>query len=125
MDKKRKILLIDDEQDFADSMAFWLRACGHSVLVDNDCENALKTIREDAPDLVFLDIVMPGINGLAILKKIREFNETIPIIMMSSFIKQSRSEDESNFYNVSGIFNKGHDFSKALTLIKAALDKKK
>ena len=124
MDKKCRILLVDDEQDFVDSMAFWLRARGYSVLVSYDCENVLKTIKEDAPDLVFLDIVMPGINGLAMLKKIREFNETIPIIMMSSFIKESRSEDESNFYNVSGIFNKGHDFSKALTLIKAALEKK-
>jgi DNA-binding response OmpR family regulator len=125
MDKKCRILLVDDEQDFADSMGFWLRARGYSVLVSYDCENALKTIREDAPDLVFLDVVMPGINGLAMLKKIREFNETIPIIMMSSFIKESRNEDESNFYNVSGIFNKGHNLSKALILIKAALDKKK
>ena len=124
MDKKCRILLVDDEQDFVDSMAFWLRARGYSVLVEYDCENVLKTIKEYAPDLVFLDIVMPGINGLAMLKKIREFNETIPIIMMSSFIKESRSEDESNFYNVSGIFNKGHDLSKALTLIKAVLDKK-
>ena len=70
------------------------------MLVETDCENALKTVRKDAPDLVFLDVVMPGINELAMY------------------------EDESNFYNVSGIFNKGHDFSKALTLIKAALEKK-
>ena len=125
MDNGIKILLVDDEQDFANSMAFWLKARGYSTVVEDNCENALKIIKQDAPDLVFLDVVMPGVNGLAMLKKIREFNETIPIIMMSSFIKESRSEDGSNFYNVSGIFNKGHDLSKALALIKTTLDKKK
>ncbi|OIO36029.1 MAG: hypothetical protein AUJ74_04180 [Candidatus Omnitrophica bacterium CG1_02_44_16] len=125
MDNGIKILLVDDEQDFANSMAFWLKARGYSAVVEDNCENALKIIKQDAPDLVFLDVVMPGVNGLAMLKKIREFNETIPIIMMSSFIKESRSEDGSNFYNVSGIFNKGHDLSKALALIKTTLDKKK
>ncbi len=125
MDNKHRIFLIDDEQDFANSMAFWLQTRGYTVTVEDDCENALKMIKQDAPDLIFLDVVMPGVNGLAMLKRIREFNETIPIIMMSSFIKESKSEDGSNFYNVSGVFNKGHDLSKALTLIKAVLDNKK
>ena len=121
MSKEVRILLVDDERDFAESMAFWLEARGFTTIVEHNCENALKMIKENAPDVIFLDIVMPGINGLTMLRMIREFNDDVPVIMMSSFIKDSKAEDEPRAYNVSGVFCKGDDLSKALHLIKSAL----
>ncbi len=119
-DKLLKILLIDDELDFLEPMAYWLKGEGHKVVTEDNYENALKIIKDGFPDVVFIDIVMPLLDGIGVLKKIREFNKTIPIIMMSSFVKDSLPENDGNYYKITGIYCKGDDFTKAMALIKAA-----
>jgi CheY-like chemotaxis protein len=119
-DKKISVLLVDDEVDFTQSMAFWLQSKGYSVTVANDGQNALKIVKESSPDIVFLDLLMPVMDGIETLKKIREFNKEIPVIIISAYVDDIKTK-ETITYGISGIFYKGSDFNKGLTLLETAL----
>ncbi|MBL7131680.1 MAG: response regulator [Candidatus Omnitrophica bacterium] len=122
MDKEIRIILVDDEPDFIEVMTLWFKSRGYSVASVFNGREALKVIKQDAPDVVFLDIILPDIDGPAVLKKIRDFNKTLPVILMSAYVRDTRIEKKINFYGTSGIFYKGEDFSKALALLKSALE---
>ena len=125
MDNKAKILLVDDEIDFLVVLASWLKSNGYSVNIVHNGKSALEIIKSDPPDLIFLDIFMPEMDGYAVLKTVREFNKTLPIIMMSAYVDKKRIEDKVASYNASGIFYKDDELSKVLDLVGAALKKTK
>ena len=71
----KKILIIEDEKSLADLLADKLRADGFEVSVAGDGEAGLKMALEWRPDAVLLDIVMPKMDGLTMLRKLREHDE--------------------------------------------------
>lgn len=120
MGKEIKIILIDDEVDFTQPMSFWFKAKGYAVLVANDGETAIKLIKEQAPDIAFLDLNMPVMDGVGVLKNIRKFDKELPVIMISAYVDDPRVQ-EAREYGISGLFYKGKDFSEGLSLLEAAL----
>jgi CheY-like chemotaxis protein len=70
--RPRRILLVDDNRDATDSMAELLRLAGHEVRTAYDGETALALARIDAPEVVFCDITMPGMDGLEVARHLRE-----------------------------------------------------
>ena len=82
---KIKILLVDDERDLVDAVRELLEERNYSVSYANDGIGALEMIKKDPPDLILLDIVMPNMDGMTLLKKLKEKNETkdIPVIMLT------------------------------------------
>lgn len=79
-----KILIVDDEQDIRDALARKLKREGFDVVLGTDGLDGLKTFHAERPDLVVLDIVMPGeMNGLTVCKRIREVADT-PVMMLSA-----------------------------------------
>jgi signal transduction histidine kinase len=69
---KRRILVVDDNVDAAESLALLLRLAGHDVRVAHDGAAALAAVEPDPPDLVFLDIGMPVMNGYDVARRLRE-----------------------------------------------------
>jgi DNA-binding response OmpR family regulator len=78
-----RILLVDDEPLITDSLSYSLKREGFEVKAVGDGEQALKDLREFDPDLVVLDIMLPGINGLEVCRRIRATNST-PVIMLTA-----------------------------------------
>src|SRR6056297_2293431 len=79
------ILIVDDDQDFLDLIRFEVKQLGWDVIgVDNGYE-ALQILREEDVDVVLTDIAMPDMDGYELYKQIRNFNDEIPIIMMTGF----------------------------------------
>jgi len=115
-----RVLLVDDEPDFTQPMAFWLKSKGYEPIEVTSGEEALKLIKETPPDIVFLDINMPVMDGLATLKKIREFNKDIPVVIVSAYVDDPRGR-ESYSYGIAGVFYKGDDLSEGLTLLETIL----
>ncbi len=70
--KPIKIVLADDNVDFAESFAEILRGDGHTVIVAHEGLSALRAIDEEKPQAAFLDIGMPGLNGLLVARKVRQ-----------------------------------------------------
>ncbi|TBR18430.1 response regulator [bacterium] len=119
-DAKIKVLVTDDEADFRQVMVFWLNSKGYEVAQADSGETALKAIKDNPPDIVFLDLNMPGMDGVDVLKEIRQFNNDLPVIIISAYVESARLK-EAEPYGVSGIFYKGGDFKDGLNLLETTL----
>ncbi len=78
-----RILVIDDEASIRESLRMILEYEGYRCVLAATGEEGLSRVRQDAPDLVFLDIKMPGMDGLEVLAAMRELDESLPVVMIS------------------------------------------
>ena len=81
---KARILVIDDEPAIRDTMRMILEYEGHEVLVAGSGQEGLTVADRETPDLVFLDIKMPGADGLEVLSRLRAANDALPVVMVSA-----------------------------------------
>jgi two-component system, NtrC family, nitrogen regulation response regulator NtrX len=81
---KARILVIDDEPAIRDTMRMTLEYEGHECLTAGSGQEGLTLAERENPDLVFLDIKMPGLDGLEVLSRLRGMNETLPVVMVSA-----------------------------------------
>ncbi|SEM25544.1 two-component system, OmpR family, alkaline phosphatase synthesis response regulator PhoP [Syntrophus gentianae] len=83
---KKRILVVDDEKDIVELVAFNLEREGLAVQRAFDGEKALQLIGEEKPDLLILDLMLPGLSGLDVCRIVRqqEKTETLPIIMLTA-----------------------------------------
>ncbi|MBE7413512.1 MAG: response regulator transcription factor [Leptospiraceae bacterium] len=79
----KKILVVDDEEDIADLIQFHLEEEGYEVSVCHNGLEALPRIEKHSPDLVILDLMLPGIGGIDLCKKIKE-KYSMPVIMVTA-----------------------------------------
>lgn len=81
-----KILVVDDEQDIVETMVFMLKQKGYECIWAYDGEEGLRLAKEESPDLIMLDVMMPKINGYKIcrLLKFDSRYKNIPIIMVTA-----------------------------------------
>jgi len=86
----KKILFVDDEVDLVKMIRFALERIGFTVLVSNDGEDALRQAREDNPDLIILDIMLPKLDGYKVchLLKSDQRYKHIPILMLTAKAQQ-------------------------------------
>jgi two-component system phosphate regulon response regulator PhoB len=80
------VLVVDDEEDLLELVRFNLARDGYAVNVATTGEDALRTIRREPPDLVVLDLMLPGIDGLEICRRLKADPRTrdIPIVMLTA-----------------------------------------
>ena len=85
------IHIIEDEADIYRLIQFHLESNGHNVSISNTGEQGLESIRSDPPDLVLLDLMLPGIHGLDICRILKSDSKTnkIPIIILSALGEES------------------------------------
>jgi twitching motility two-component system response regulator PilH len=120
--KGRKILVIDDSATIVASLAKILRSAGCVVREAPDAETGLEIARAEQPDLIFLDIVLPGMNGFAALRQIRRdpLTRHIPVIVISGneqateqfYVKRIGAEDF-----MKKPFSRSEVFSRVETLV--------
>ncbi len=77
-----KILVVDDDPDIAGLLKQFLEAKDRCVQTAADGPQALELFRKESPDLVILDVILPGMDGWAMLKKIREQSQ-VPVLMLT------------------------------------------
>ncbi|HTI36474.1 MAG TPA: sigma-54 dependent transcriptional regulator [Vicinamibacterales bacterium] len=80
---KARILVVDDEAEIRRSVRMILEYEGHDVQEASSGPEALALVQREPPDLVFLDIKMPGMDGLEVLQKLRELNDDVPVVIIS------------------------------------------
>ena len=78
-----KILVIDDDQDTCDFLQDFFQQRKCQVLTANSGEKGLSVLKKEKPDIVLLDIKMPGMNGLDVLKEIKAFDQKIKVIVVT------------------------------------------
>ncbi|MET8167750.1 response regulator transcription factor [Streptomyces sp. NPDC005329] len=84
-----RVLLIEDDRAVRDGVALALRRQGHEVAAAETGEDGLDRVRSFRPDVVVLDLMLPGMTGLDVCRRMRELDQTLPIIMATA-----RGDDE-------------------------------
>src|SRR5581483_1045254 len=93
---KSRILVIDDEAAIRDSLRMTLEYEGYDFIGAATGQEGLALAEREAPDLVLLDIKMPGMDGMDVLGRLRSMNDAVPVIMISSHgLEQGRLRDEN------------------------------
>ena len=118
---KKKILVVDDEVDFLEVVKLRLEASGYEVVTAKSGEEALAKIKAEKPAVVLLDILMPGIDGLEVLKRIRKTDENLPVYIITAFSTEERFK-VANRFGASGFIVKTDDLGKEVDNITSALD---
>ena len=80
-----KILVVDDEQSLRDFLAIMLKKEGHDVVTADDGKHALKAIQAEIFDLVISDVKMPGLDGIGVLKTVKEVSPETVVIMITAY----------------------------------------
>jgi len=80
-----RILLVDDDEHMLTLMVQFLTNSGYQVVVTTNGREALVKFREQAFNLVLSDVKMPGLDGLQLLKALKEFNPRVPVVLISGY----------------------------------------
>lgn len=83
----KKILLVDDDPDLQKQYSLTLASVGHTVFQAKNASEALNILQTEVPDIIFLDVMMPGeMNGFDLLERLKKDGKmkTIPVIMLTN-----------------------------------------
>ncbi len=96
-----KILVVDDELEVCKALEEFLVLKGYSVDTAQNGPDALEKVRNDPPQIILLDIIMPGMSGMEVLEAIRKINDTIGVIMITAVT----DEQKGNYALTQGAFD--------------------
>ncbi len=80
---EKRVLLVDDEKEFVSTLAERLSLRKIKTAIATDGNEALQIIESDCPDIVLLDLKMPGLDGLEVLKQIKAINKRIKVLILT------------------------------------------
>jgi DNA-binding response OmpR family regulator len=83
MSEHGRVLVVDDDETVRDVVRRYLELAGHEVTVAGDGEKALTLVAEAEPDLIVLDLMLPGIDGLEVCRRIRQ-RSLVPVVMLTA-----------------------------------------
>src|SRR5438445_6362340 len=112
------VLVVDDDARLREFIRVNLEMEGYAVREAESAEEALSAIEDQAPDLVLLDVVMPGVDGWQMLQKLQERHGSIPVIMFSGQVDE-RSAGEAEERGARGFVGKPFDPQELLSRAKA------
>ena len=118
MEKTTKILLVDDDSDYLEVTQLMLMDEGYDVIPAINGEDGITKFRESKPDIVFLDIKMPGIDGYETFFRIKKIDSDAKVVFASSYALENEKFKKAKEMNLCGIINKPADFDEYEKMIK-------
>ncbi len=124
----KTILLIDDDQDLSEVIKIILKSANYDVLISHEAQHGINTAKEKTPDLILLDIMMPGMDGVEAMSILKSESATkdIPVIFLTGLISNNDSSEGIEDINIGGSYYKTiakpFDNKKLLEIIKKTLD---
>lgn len=88
MTDQPKVLIVDDEAPLVRMLAAHLTEMGYRVVSASDGVEAMRVVKEESPDVVLCDIVMPDIDGIEVLRQVKQTYPRLPVIMMTGYAER-------------------------------------
>lgn len=113
----KKIFVVDDDKAITDLIETALQAAGYESMASNTAENVVEKVREKKPDLILLDIMMPGMDGmdLNIALKKDPATKTIPVIFLTGLIQ--KNEEQADVFKKDVILAKPFSIKQLLAKV--------
>lgn len=118
-----KVLLVDDEQDFVESLAERVKLRDVESDVALDGKEALARVEKDVPDVMVLDLKMPGIDGMEVLRRVRKAYPDVQVIMLTAH-GTDKDEEEARRLGAYEYLRKPVPIDRLVKIMKAAYKKK-
>lgn len=120
--KKMKILLVDDEKEFVETLSERMKMRDLPSDIALDGEQALQMVKEDSPDVMVLDLKMPGIDGMEVLRKVKKAYPDVQVIMLTGH-GSKKDEEEARRLGAFDYLKKPTGVDKIVQTIKRAFKK--
>lgn len=117
----KKILIVDDEKNIRLSLSNFLKIEGFETYESEDGEQAIKFLEREDVDIIILDLIMPGLDGIETLKLIKQKHETIPVVILTAHGNTERAVQAIKM-GAYDFLDKPPNTDKLLVCIKNALD---
>ena len=119
----KRILVVEDDATIRDTLGFNLKKEGYQVAIARDGAEALTQVRSARPDLVLLDLMLPGLDGRAVLAGMRSDPalRDIPVVVMTGTMAEP-ADDGGKALDVQGFLTKPVDLKKFLGLVEQLKD---
>ncbi|MFA5251707.1 MAG: response regulator [Phycisphaerae bacterium] len=119
----KKILVVDDEKDMLLILEKRLTAAGYSVVTTNKGTNAVSLAKSHHPDIIILDVVMPGMDGGEVAAKLKEhpLTRNIPVIFLTALLTKTEEYQGDHTVSSNITFAKPFDIGELLARIKELL----
>jgi len=88
-----KILIVDDEVKACELLKRFLETKGYDVITANRGEDALEKVKNEKPNAILLDIRMPGMDGIEVLKRVRAFDKNVSIVMITAVKEEGTGKE--------------------------------
>jgi len=121
--KKLKLLLVDDEKEFVETLADRLKMRELDAVVAHDGEEALSAVEEEEPDVIVLDLKMPGIDGIEVLRRVRSAYPNVQVIILTGH-GSKKDEDAARTLGAFDYLKKPVDLDTLVPRIKNAFKQK-
>ncbi|MGC8863879.1 MAG: response regulator transcription factor, partial [Armatimonadota bacterium] len=82
-----KVLVIDDEENVCELVTLYFERAGYQVICTGDGNQGVEMVKNEKPDIVILDLMLPGVDGLDVCKEIRKVSN-VPLIMLSARVDE-------------------------------------
>lgn len=112
-----RILIVDDNREFCDNMKDILELQGHNTACAYSGKAALENIQKNAIDLALVDIVMPEMDGLTLLKEIKDIKPKLPVMLVTGFAHE-HSTGEAMRSGALALLKKPIDFNELARMLK-------
>jgi two-component system response regulator (stage 0 sporulation protein F) len=119
--RKTKLLVVDDTEAVRKSIAYYFKEKGFAVFTAASGEESLPIIIGQRPEIMLADITLPQMNGIELVKLVRQFNKTIKVIFISAEIENFKNNPQLKQLDIFAFLDKPPDFFELESLVKKAL----
>ncbi len=112
-----RVFIVDDNQDFAESLALLIEGRGYAVELAFSGEEAIEKFRQQDFDITFMDVKLPGMDGVESFLEIRKFKPSARVVMMTGYSVEQLLEQAVE-HGAWGVLNKPLDIHRVLEIIK-------
>ncbi|OQY25698.1 MAG: hypothetical protein B6I34_01710 [Anaerolineaceae bacterium 4572_32.1] len=121
--EKSKILVVDDEEGMRELLSFMLRTEGYHIVEAANGEDAVELLAEQVFDVVISDIMMPGMGGMELLRRIRNRNDDVVVIVMTAYASLQTAIEAMKFGAYDYLIKPFNDVEKVINIVARAVER--